>query len=95
MCCRSNFGDDKAARRDAIMGAIIARATDANAIARRWAFDCMTRVGDIYYRSIEPYIDQLAHATSTAALNDENVSVATSTDTARTVGRLLHERRTH
>jgi hypothetical protein len=55
------------------MAAICSRATDSEIGIRRDAFDCLTRVADIYYGRIGPYIDHLAGLTYTAATGEQEV----------------------
>jgi len=50
------------------MGAIYARCNDAaDKRLQSSAFECLVRVADIYYSSMESYMDQLAALTASAA----------------------------
>jgi hypothetical protein len=67
--CRSSFTDESArANRDHMMSIMCQLATStADPEVPKIAYDCISRVAQLYYASLHPYMDALAKLTFGAA----------------------------
>ena len=70
-----NFEDDHQAERNAIMMAVCSATQVEDADVKRSAFECISRIAELYYDHLADYMKVLAELTATAARSkDEKIS---------------------
>ena len=78
--CKENFTDARAGERNAIMGAMCTCTRSTDSMVRNTAYECISKVAELYYEALGPYMQTLAGLTFEAARGPDEDSAVNAID---------------